>query len=61
MTAESLAIQIIEENQDLAQKYAGGDFSVLGTLEEKATQLAAGRVNADEMKNTLVRKLGASI
>ena len=61
VTAESLAVQIIEENQDLAGKYAAGDMTVLNTLQEKALKLAAGRVKEPELKDTLMRKLGASI
>ena len=60
VTAESLAVQVIEENQDLADKYAAGDMTVLNALQEKAHKLAAGRVKESEMKDTLMRKLGAS-
>ena len=60
VTAESLAVQVIEENQDLAGKYAAGDMTVLNTLQEKALKLAAGRVKEPELKDTLMRKLGAS-
>ena len=60
VTAESLAVQIIEENQELAGKYAAGDMTVLNTLQEKALRLAAGRVKELELKDTLMRKLGAS-
>ncbi len=60
VTAESLAVQVIEENADLAKRYASGDLSVLNTLQEKALQLAAGRVKEPELKDTLMRKLGAS-
>ena len=60
VTAESLAVQVIQENQELANKYAAGDLTVLSTLQEKAARLAAGRVKEREMKDTLIRKLGAS-
>ena len=36
-------------------------MTVLSTLQDKAVQLAAGRVKEQEMKDTLMRKLGASI
>ena len=61
VTAESIAVQVIQENADLAQKYAAGDMTVLGALQEKALGIAHGRVTEKEMQNTLVRKLGASI
>ena len=61
LTAESLAVQVISENQELANRYAAGDMTVLGALQEKAAKLAAGRVREQEMKDTLLRKLGASI
>ena len=61
ITAESLAIQIIQENNELAGRYAGGDLTALETLEEKALALAAGRLSEHEVKDTLMRKLGASI
>ena len=60
VTAESLAVQVIEENQDLAKKYAAGDITVLNVLQEKALKLAAGRVKEPELKDPLMRKLGAS-
>ena len=59
-SAESIAVQVIEENADLAKQYASGDLTVLNTLQEKALQLAAGRVKEPELKDTLMRKLGAS-
>ena len=58
---ESIAIQVLEENSDLAQKYAGGDMAVLSALQAKAVALAAGRFPDQEVQNTLMRKLGASI
>ena len=58
---ESIAIQVLEENSDLARKYAGGDMAVLSTLQAKAIALAAGRFSDHEVQNTLMRKLGASI
>lgn len=61
LTAESIAVQVIQENADLAQKYAAGDMTVLSALQEKALGIAAGRVKPQELQNTLVRKLGASI
>jgi Asp-tRNA(Asn)/Glu-tRNA(Gln) amidotransferase B subunit len=61
LTAEALAVQVIEENPDAAKKYAGGDLAALGVLREKAVALAAGRINEKELENTLMRKLGASI
>ena len=60
VTAESLALQVINENQELANQYAAGDITVLDSLMERAARLAAGRVSEHEMKDTLVRKLGAS-
>ena len=61
MTAESIAVQVIQENADLAGQYAAGDMTVFGALREKAMGIAAGRVKPQELENTLVRKLGASI
>lgn len=60
MTAEAIAIQTITENAELAKQYAGGDLAVLSTLEEKALAIAAGRLDSQEVKDTLMRKLGAS-
>ena len=60
LTAESVAVQVIEENQELAKKYASGDMAVLSILQEKAAKLAAGRLNEQTVKDTLMRKLGAS-
>ena len=53
-------MQTIQENEELAKQYAGGDLTVLGTLQDKALQIAAGRVQAHDLKDTLARKLGAS-
>ena len=61
VTAESIAVQVIEENQEAAKRYAGGDLTVLGGLQERAAKLAAGRVPEQSLKDTLMRKLGASI
>ena len=61
ITAESIAVQVIQENADLAAKYAAGDMTVLGALHEKALGIARGRIQPQELENTLVRKLGASI
>jgi hypothetical protein len=61
LTPEALAIQIIENSQELAKKYASGDLSALGALEQKALALGAGRLSEKEIKDTLMRKLGASI
>ena len=61
LTAESVALQTIEENQDLARKYATGDLTVFSELQEKAIRLAAGRLNEGTVRDTLQRKLGASI
>lgn len=60
LTADSIAIQVIQNHADLAQKYAAGDMTVLPALQEKALEIAAGRVKPQELENTLVRKLGAS-
>ncbi len=60
LTAESVAIQIIQENQELAKKYATGDLPVLSVLQEKAVKLAAGRLDEQVVRDTLMRKLGAS-
>ena len=60
LTAEAIAVQVIEENADLAKKYASGDLAVLNMLQEKALKLAAGKVKESELKDTLMRKLGAS-
>ena len=61
VTPEALAVQVIEENTELARDYAGGDLGALSLLQDKAVQLAAGRVNEQTLKDTLMRKLGASI
>ncbi len=61
LTAESVALQTIEENQDLARQYATGDLTVFSTLQEKAIKLAAGRLDEQAVRDTLQRKLGASI
>lgn len=60
LTAEAVAVQVIQENADLAGKYAAGDMTVLPALQEKALKIAGGRLKASELENTLVRKLGAS-
>ena len=60
ITPESIAVQIITENQDLARQFAAGDLTVLGVLQDKALALAAGRLNEHDVKDTLERKLGAS-
>ncbi len=61
MTPESIAIQVITENQELTKKYAGGDMAVLSILQAKALELAAGRVNEAALKDTVMRKLGAGV
>ena len=61
LTADSIALQVIQNHADLAEKYAAGDMTVLPALREKALEIAAGRVPPQELENTLVRKLGASI
>ncbi len=61
LTPEAIAIQVLGENVELAQRYAGGDLTVLSTLEDKALALAAGRIDEQAVKDTLMRKLGASI
>jgi Asp-tRNA(Asn)/Glu-tRNA(Gln) amidotransferase B subunit len=61
LTAEALAVQVIEENPDTVKKYSGGDMAALSALQTKAAELAAGRIPEQELKNTLMRKLGASI
>ena len=60
LTADSIATQVITENQDLARQFATGYLTVVGTLQDKALALAAGRLNEHEVKDTLERKLGAS-
>ncbi len=60
ITADSIAMQVIKDNQDLARQFATGDLTVLGTLQDKALALAAGRLNEHDVKDTLERKLGAS-
>lgn len=60
LTAEAVAVQTIEANPDLAEKYAAGDMAVLPTLQDKALAIAGGRLNAQEVKDTLMRKLGAN-
>ena len=61
LTPESIATEVLHENIELAKQYAGGDMTVLSVLQAKALALAAGRVNEHEVKDTLMRKLGASI
>ena len=61
LTAESVALQTIEENQEIAKQYASGDMTVFSVLQEKAVKLAAGRLNEQTVRDTLMRKLGASI
>ena len=61
VTPEALAVQVIEQNAELAKSYAGGDLGALSVLQDKAVKLAAGRVNEQALKDTLMRKLGASI
>ena len=61
ITAESIAVQVITDNQDLARQFATGDLTVLGILQDKALALAAGRLNEHDVRDTLERKLGASI
>ncbi len=60
ITADSIAMQVITDHQDLARQFAAGDLTVLGTLQDKALALAAGRLNEHDVKDTLERKLGAS-
>ena len=60
ITAESIAIQVLEENVELAQRYAGGDVSAFSLLQDKALSLAAGRLDEQAVRDTLQRKLGAS-
>ena len=60
LTSEAVAVQVIQENADLAGKYAAGDMTVLNALQEKALKIAAGRLKPQELQNTLMRKLGAS-
>ena len=60
LTAESVAVQTIEENQELAKQYASGDLTVFSVLQEKAVKLAAGRLDEQTVRDTLMRKLGAS-
>ena len=61
MTPESVALQVITENQELARQFATGDLTVLGQLQDKALALAAGRLDEHQVRDTLERKLGASI
>ena len=61
ITPESIAIQVVQENVELAQRYAGGDMSALSPLQDKALALAAGRLDEQAVVDTLQRKLGASI
>ena len=61
LSPDSIATQVIQENQALAREYAGGDMAVLSVLQDKARLLSAGRVPEQELKDTLMRKLGASI
>ena len=58
---DAIATQVIEENQELANQYAAGDVAALSLLQDKALTLAAGRVSEQELKDTLQRRLGASI
>ena len=60
LTAEAVAVQVIQENTDLAGKYAAGDMTVLAALQEKALKIAGGRLDSTELENTLLRKLGAN-
>lgn len=61
LTPESIAIQVLQENGELAGRYAGGDLTVFATLQDKALALAAGRLDEQTVKDTLLRKLGAGI
>ena len=61
LTAESIAMQVIQNNPESAKKYASGDLTMLGLLQEKAVKLAAGRISEHSVKETLLRKLSASI
>ena len=61
LNADSIATQVIQDNQELAKQYASGDMAVLSTLQQMALALAAGRVSEHEVKDTLMRRLGASI
>ena len=60
LTPEALAIQVITENPELTKKYSTGDLGVLSVLQAKAAQLSGGRVNEAALRDTLMRKLGAS-
>ena len=61
LTPESIATQIIQENQGLAREYAAGDMAALSLLQDKALALVAGRLSEQDVRDTLMRKLGASI
>ena len=61
LTPDAIATQVIQENQDLAGQFAAGDMAAFSTLQAKALALAAGRVSEHEVKDTLQRRLGASI
>jgi hypothetical protein len=61
ITPESVAIQVITENQELTHKYSAGDLAVLSILQAKALELAQGRVSEAVLRETLMRKLGASV
>ncbi len=60
VTPEALVIQVLQENQDLATQFAGGDPAALNALEQKVVQLGAGRLSEHELKDTLMRTLGGS-
>ncbi len=61
VTAEAVAMQVISENQETVRKYSAGDLAVLSILQEKALHAAKGRLSEHELRDTLMRKLGASI
>ena len=61
VTAEAVAMQVINENPETVRRYSTGDLSVLSVLQEKALQAAKGRLGEQELRDTLMRKLGASI
>jgi hypothetical protein len=61
MTPESVAIQVITENPELTRQYSKGDLAVLSLLQAKALELSAGRVSEAALRETLMRKLGASV
>jgi hypothetical protein len=61
MTPESVAIQAITQNPELVRKYGAGDIAILSLLQAKALELSGGHISEAVLKDTLMRKLGASV